>query len=130
MNRDGLVVAVGRRISRLRGERGITLSGLAEIAGISKSTLFAIESGESNPTISTLWAIADALNVPFEELLPEGFREVDESGIVVRLIEQSEEIPKIEVYRMTLSSNSIRKANPHQKGVIERVFCRKWQRVN
>ena len=122
MNRDRLMVAVGRRISRLRRERGITLSGLAEIAGISKSTLFAIESGESNPTISTLWAIADALNVPFGELLPEEPGEINESGITVRLIEQSDGIPKIEVYRMTLSSNSMRKANPHQKGVIEKVF--------
>ncbi len=119
--KDSLLVAVGRRISRLRKERGITLSELAKIAGISKSTLSAIESGDANPTISTLWAIADALNVPFGELLPEEFKEVDESGITVRLIERSS-IPKIEVYKMILKPRSVRRANPHQKGVIEKVF--------
>ncbi len=118
---DSLLVAVGRRISRLRKERGITLSELAKIAGISKSTLSAIESGDANPTISTLWAIADALNVPFGELLPEEFKEVDESGITVRLIERSS-IPKIEVYKMILNPRSVRRANPHQKGVIEKIL--------
>ncbi|CAB3287877.1 putative HTH cro/C1-type domain-containing protein [Methanocaldococcus lauensis] len=120
--KDSLLVAVGRRISRLRKERGITLSGLAKVAGISKSTLSTIESGDANPTISTLWAIADALNVPFGELLPEEFKEVDESGITVRLIERSEGEPKIEVYKMILSPKSVRRANPHQKGVIEKVL--------
>jgi len=119
--KDSLLIAVGRRISRLRKERGITLSELAKIAGISKSTLSAIESGDANPTISTLWAIADALNVPFGELLPEEFKEVDESGITVRLIERSS-IPKIEVYKMILNPRSVRRANPHQKGVIEKVL--------
>ena len=120
--KDNLLIAVGRRISRLRKEKGFTLSRLAEIAGISKSTLSAIESGDVNPTISTLWAIADALNVPFGELLPEEFKEVDESGITVRLIERSEGEPKIEVYKMILSPKSVRIANPHQKGVIEKVL--------
>jgi len=120
--KNSMLTAVGRKISRLRKERGITLSKLAELAGISKSTLSAIESGVTNPTISTLWAIADALNVPFGELLPEDFKEVDESGISVRLIERSEGKPKIEVYKMVLSPKSVRRAKPHQRGVIEKIF--------
>jgi transcriptional regulator with XRE-family HTH domain len=117
-----LTKIIGKTISKLRKERGISLSKLAELAKISKSTLSAIESGNTNPTISTLWAIADALNVPFGELLPKEFNEVDESGITVKLIEQSEGKPKIEVYLMKLKPNSVREAKPHKKGVIEKVL--------
>lgn len=42
--------------------------------------------------------------------------------MTVRLIEQSKEKPKIEIYKMILNSKSVRNANPHQKGVIEKIF--------
>ncbi|MFU8652454.1 helix-turn-helix domain-containing protein [Methanotorris formicicus] len=119
---------IGKRISKLRKEKGISLSKLAELAKISKSTLSSIESGNANPTISTLWAIGDALNVPFGELLPKEFNEVDESGITVKLIEQSEN-KKIEVYLMKLKANSVREAKPHKKGVIERVLVVKGEMI-
>ena len=114
--------SIGRKIAMLRKKRGISLSKLAEIAGISKSTLSAIEYGKINPTISTLWAIANALNVPFGELLPDELMEVDESGVTVRLIERSIGMPRIEVYKMVLKPMCVRKAEPHQRGVFEKVF--------
>ncbi len=114
--------SIGRKITTLRKRRGFSLSKLAEIAGISKSTLSAIESGKINPTISTLWAIANALNVPFGELLPDELMEVNESGMTVRLIERSIGKPKVEVYKMVLGPMCVRKAEPHQKGVVEKIF--------
>ncbi len=120
---------IGEKISKLRKEKEISLSKLAEVAKISKSTLSSIESGNANPTISTLWAIADALNVSFGELLPKEFNKVDESGITVKLIEQSEGKPKIEVYLMKLKPNSVREAKPHKKGVIEKVLVIKGKMV-
>ncbi len=119
MNKDKFLAAIGRRISELRAERGISISRLAELAGISKSTLSSIESGQSNPTISTLWAIADALKVSFGELLPEEPLEVEESGVRVKLLERSK---GFEVYLMTLSPGSVRIARPHRKGVKERLL--------
>ena len=113
------VSEVGRRIATLRRRRGLSLSKLAELAGISKSTLSALESGRINPTISTLWSIANALNVPFGELIPE-VMEVDESGVSVRLIERSIG-PRMEVYRMILRPRSLRRAEAHRIGVVERI---------
>ncbi len=119
--RENVAVSIGRRIAMLRKKREISLSKLAELAGISKSTLSAIESGKINPTISTLWAIAKALNVPFSELLPDELLEVEESGVTVRLIERSTK-PRIEVYKMVLSPMAMRKAEAHQSGVIEKIL--------
>ncbi len=114
------VSEIGRRVATLRRRRGLSLSKLAEIAGISKSTLSALESGKINPTISTLWSIANALNVPFGELIPDVV-EVDESGMTVRLIERSIGRPKIEVYKMILKQGCVRKAEAHQRGVVEKI---------
>ncbi len=60
---------VGRNIHRLRGSAGLSLAELAEAGGISKTTLHGIEQGAGNPTLSTLWALATALQVPLGELL-------------------------------------------------------------
>lgn len=113
---------LARNLRSLRKERGISLTGLAERAGISKSTLSSLEAGEANPTISTLWALADALGVPFGLLVSEREAEVAEAGVNVRLIEQSEGEPRIEVYLMQLEPGGKREATPHAPGVIERVF--------
>jgi len=46
----------------------MTLSALAEHAGVAKSTVSLIERGQGNPSIDTLWALASALGVPFTSL--------------------------------------------------------------
>ncbi len=119
---------LAKNLIRLRKERGFSLTGLAERAGISKSTLSSLEAGQANPTISTLWALADALEVPFGALVAESEDvsvEVSETGVSVRLIEQSDDIPKIEVYLMRLSPGGMREAAPHSTGVAECVFILK-----
>ncbi len=114
------MIALAENIKRLREEKGLSLTKLAEKAGISKSTLSPLEAGRTNPTISTLWAIADALDVPFGALIDsEKGMEVEEEGVSVQLIEQSE---GIEVYLMRLNAKSIRKAEPHPPGVNEHVL--------
>lgn len=60
--------AIGERIRRLRSAAEITQEGLAMGAKIATRALQRIESGEGNPTINTLNAIAEALEVTLEEL--------------------------------------------------------------
>ncbi|WP_018540792.1 helix-turn-helix domain-containing protein [Streptomyces sp. MspMP-M5] len=60
---------VGPRLKRLRTERGITLSALAEATGISKSTLSRLESGQRRPSLELLLPIAQAHQVPLDELV-------------------------------------------------------------
>jgi transcriptional regulator with XRE-family HTH domain len=110
-------VAVGKRIAELREKRGLTLSQLAKLVGISKSALWAVEQGRVSPTISTLWKIANALGVTFGELVePSLF--VAENGVEVRLIERRN---GKEVYIMRLGAGAVRYAEPHENSPLEVV---------
>ena len=62
---------VGGRIRRFREDRGLTLSQLAETAGVSKGYLSALENDPSSrrPSAETLYAVAAALGVTIADLL-------------------------------------------------------------
>ena len=55
-------IALGRRIRALRVRRRLTLNDIADKAGIPRSALGQIERDRSNPTLSSLKAIASALD--------------------------------------------------------------------
>ena len=57
---------VGKRISYLREQKGITVNKLANLAGISQSFLRDIELGNKQPTIEYLSYICDALGIALE----------------------------------------------------------------
>ncbi|MEU0836442.1 helix-turn-helix domain-containing protein [Streptomyces sp. NPDC056231] len=60
---------VGSRLRRIRAQRGVSLSALAEVTGISKSTLSRLESGQRRPSLELLLPIAQAHQVPLDELV-------------------------------------------------------------
>jgi transcriptional regulator with XRE-family HTH domain len=66
--------ADGRLAARLRGlrlERDLTLDGLAERAGVSRSMISLIERGESSPTASVLDKLSVGLGVTLASLFAE-----------------------------------------------------------
>ena len=56
--------ALGERIKRIRLEKNMSQTLLAEHCGIEKANLSRIESGQANPTVLTLLKISMALKVP------------------------------------------------------------------
>jgi transcriptional regulator with XRE-family HTH domain len=60
---------VGPRLKRLRAQRGVTLTALAEVTGISKSTLSRLETGQRRPSLELLLPLAQAHRVPLDELV-------------------------------------------------------------
>lgn len=62
----------GVRLNRLRRERAMTLSDVAEALGVSKPTVWAWEKGKAKPIPERLEAIAEALGVSAEELRVSG----------------------------------------------------------
>lgn len=61
---------IGKRVKELRLEKGLTISELAEKAGVAKSYLSSIERDiQSNPSIQFLEKICAVLNVPVETFL-------------------------------------------------------------
>ncbi|MFI6488806.1 helix-turn-helix domain-containing protein [Streptomyces sp. NPDC050564] len=59
---------VGARIRRARLDRGVSLRGLAREIGVSASLISQIETGKSQPSVSTLYAITTALAISVESL--------------------------------------------------------------
>jgi transcriptional regulator with XRE-family HTH domain len=69
---DGIAAAlddVGPRLRRLREQRGITLTSLAETTGISKSTLSRLENGQRKATLELLLLLASTYRVPLDDLV-------------------------------------------------------------
>jgi transcriptional regulator with XRE-family HTH domain len=60
---------VGRNAARIRKEKGMTQEELAERSGLSQQYLSGLEQGRRNPTIVTLYEIANALGVTQVELV-------------------------------------------------------------
>lgn len=59
---------IGEKIVFLRKNKNLSCEKLAYSIGISKSFLGYIEKGLTNPTIETLYLIADGLDCEIEEL--------------------------------------------------------------
>jgi len=65
--RAGLHLA--RNLISLRHARTLTQDAVAAAAGLPRSTIANLESGEANPSLAVLVKIASALGVPIDELL-------------------------------------------------------------
>lgn len=64
-----VLAEVGPRLRRVRDARGVTLTELAAMTGISKSTLSRLESGQRKPSLELLLPIAEAHQVPLDDLV-------------------------------------------------------------
>mgnify|MGYP001606275377 CR=1 FL=1 len=60
---------MGRRLKKLREERGMSRADLAEAAGISREYVRLLEAGRYDPTVGTLQRLAKALGVKVTALL-------------------------------------------------------------
>ena len=60
--------ALGQQIRQLRRERDLSVSDLGNSAGISPGMVSKIENGQISPSLTTINAIASALNVPITAL--------------------------------------------------------------
>lgn len=54
--------AVGAAVRDLRLDRGVSQERLGELAELDRTYISGVERGVRNPTIGTLWRIADALD--------------------------------------------------------------------
>lgn len=137
----GAAEPIARNLRRWRTTREMTLSALAEQAGVAKSTVSLIERGHGNPSIDTVGALASALGVPFASLFHDEspaedmslVRErdspviaVDEAGLegeglVVRHLLTRTGGALIEIYTIALELGAVHNAEPHVTGLFEHV---------
>src|SRR5258708_31123799 len=62
---------IGRRLAAHRGQRGKRVAELAREVGVTPSLISQIERGQSRPSVSTLFAMAQALQVPVDAFFRE-----------------------------------------------------------
>ena len=60
---------IGNRIREMRESKGISQQNLAAICNFEKANLSRIEAGRTNPTISTLYKISQALEISISRLV-------------------------------------------------------------
>lgn len=68
---ENINVVLAQNLKQIREQRKLSLDKVAEMSGISKTMLGQIERGESNPSIATVWKIANGLKVSFTALIHE-----------------------------------------------------------
>jgi transcriptional regulator with XRE-family HTH domain len=135
------VQPIARNLRRWRLTREMTLSALAEQAGVAKSTISLIERGQGNPSIDTVWALASALRVPFASLFHDEtlandvlvVREddgaivavdsagLDEDGLVIRHMLTRSGGSLTEIYTLALEKGAVRHAQAHVAGLFEHI---------
>jgi transcriptional regulator with XRE-family HTH domain len=131
-----LSVILGKNLRRLRTRRGHSLERLAKLSGVSRAMLGQIETGKSTPTISLLWKVATALDVPFANLLAaqamhgtavlkrEAAKVLSSSDgrFTSRALFPFENERRVEFYELRLAPNHREDAEAHAPGTKENLI--------
>ncbi len=134
---EKILLPIGDIIKEIRKDKQMTLKILSEESGVSKAMLSQIESAKVNPTISTVWKIANGLKVDINELTKvvsvktrnftltkkneiiiadplEG-----EEGIQIKDLTSMDMVENIEIFLMTFEKGSKLLSEPHFTGTEE-----------
>jgi transcriptional regulator with XRE-family HTH domain len=127
---------IAEAIARERRRAGLSLSALAERAGLAKSTLSQLEAGKGNPGVETLWAIAAALGVPFSYLFAPAAPartlirrgagtpvEAERTAFRAVLLADCPLGHRRDIYRIELAAGAVREASAHPAGTVEHVVA-------
>lgn len=125
---------IAHSLRREREAARISVSELARRAGVSKATVSQLESGAGNPSVETLWAIGDALGVPFSTLVderttaPRLIRLGDHAGVpssaspyLATLLSAAAPGTRRDIYLIQAEPGEPRRSLPHRTGTTEHV---------
>jgi putative transcriptional regulator len=66
--KKGSALVLRNRLKQVRGEHGLSQTELAELVGVSRNTISAIETGQFSPTAKLALILCIALDKKFEDL--------------------------------------------------------------
>lgn len=131
---DHIPIKVGKNLKKIRKSRDLSLDKLAELTGVSKAMLAQVERGDSNPTVSLLWKIANGLRISVTALIAEETPEVtivrfaetepfteDEGRYQAFPLFPFDAKTHFEVYTVKIEPGCNHQSEPHQEGVEEFV---------
>lgn len=130
MEKINLIIAKNLKI--YREEKKLSLERVAELTGVSKTMIGQIERGESSPTITTIWKIANGLKISFTSLInnPQPDANIILKSEVQVLAEDGgkyrvypsfpfQDDRRFEVYRVEIEPGGFLKSNGHKEGTEE-----------
>jgi transcriptional regulator with XRE-family HTH domain len=124
---------IAANLRALRAQRNLSIVTLAKLSGVARATLTKLEAGQANPTIDTLYALADALGAALGDLIGDPgtaarvvvLRAADgtrvRGAVSARLLDRVHGHRLAEVYDISFSTRR-RTADPHPVGVVESIF--------
>jgi len=129
---------IGENLKRERNNRHLSLGELEKSSGISKAMLSQIESGKVNPTLVTIWKVAQALAMDVGELISGEKKRQDcffpltmeqqasipaSDGAVEFKLLTAPVLPEgVEMYHMIMAPHSLHVSEPHGDGCREYVM--------
>lgn len=135
MESQNLTKMIGKKLKQIRTTRGLSLDQTSQLTDVSKPMLAQIERGESNPTVKTLWKIANGLGVSFTSFIEEGKPDVqwihfndcdtleEENGLFIALpIFPIERNKQYEIFHIIVKPNCRYVSEPHPEGVEEYII--------
>ena len=127
---------LGGAVSRLRRAQQFSLGQLSAQSGVSKSIISAIERNETNPTLSTLLRLSEALGCTIEEILGRDdeapvLEHLDatqvplvtsEDGLCqLQIIGWLQAVEWVQWYRFSGKPRGVLSSVPHPKGSVENL---------
>lgn len=127
---------IGRVVRATRTAKGLSLGDLARASGLSKTILSRIEAGDGNPSIETLWRVAQALALPLGALLAddrlprkrvvragEGDALHADSGMAAWLLHAEGREHRSEIFDLRFDKGVEQRSGGHLPGTEELVIC-------
>ncbi len=120
---------IGGNIQAIRKKQNLTLDMLSEKSGVSKAMLSQIESEKVNPTVATVWKIAQGLEVDINALLKGGREparkftvtrrekvtslDTDEEGLHIKVLSPISMVEDLEMYLLTFKAGGALRSSAH-----------------
>ncbi|UXS29515.1 XRE family transcriptional regulator [Staphylococcus delphini] len=132
---ENINTVVAENLQYYRQAHRLSLDKIAQLTGISKTMISQIEKGAANPSINTLWKIANGLRIPLTSLISEeneAIQKIDRSDIqpiynddrsvVVYPYFPYEAAHAFEMFCMRMDADSILESDAHQEGAKEYII--------
>jgi transcriptional regulator with XRE-family HTH domain len=124
---------IGKNILAIRQANRLSLAALSARCGVSKAMLSQIEQHKTNPTVSIVWKISQALALPLEQLIAQNepatfelLRQEDAPTILspdrkvrISVLSPVRDAEKLEIYSINFSPRSQLKSQGHFPGTEE-----------
>jgi transcriptional regulator with XRE-family HTH domain len=117
----------GQRLKSSRRAQGLSLQELAVRADVSASFISQVENGKSQPSVSTLFALATSLGVPIVDLFGDRAREVPESE--PQAVTGAHAPPNARPWATSEYSNRISLVHPTHRAKLSPADGVRWERL-